>query len=91
LLSVPVHADDLLQIFTLAERQDPVLAEARARFGADQTQLAQGRARLLPTISLNGRTSRNAQAPAIVYSYADGFNAHGWGASLEQSVVNLQT
>jgi outer membrane protein len=91
LVSAPAcQADSLLDIYNLALARDPQLGEARARYAADYTLLAQGRARLLPTVSLRGSTARNSYAASVEYSYADGFNAHSYGVNIEQSLLNLQ-
>lgn len=90
LLATPGHADDLLEIYRLALEQDPVIGEARARYEAEHTLLAQGRAQLLPSISVYGLTARNAQAPEAEFSYAGGFNSHSYGLNIQQSLLNMQ-
>jgi outer membrane protein len=90
LLAGTCQADDLADIYELALRQDPQLGEARARYQADHTLLAQGRAQLLPTVNLQGRSGRNTNAPESVYSYAAGYNSHSYGISIEQSLLNMQ-
>lgn len=84
------YADDLLQIYRLAQEQDPVLGEAQARFAADHTIVAQGRANLLPTVNLTGRTARNANAISTEWDYANGYNSHGYGLNLSQNLLNMQ-
>lgn len=89
-LAPGAHADDLQELYALAQRRDPVIAEARERFDAAHTRIAQGRSQLLPSVTLQGQTARNAQAPAASYSYANGFNSHGYGLDLRQNLVNLE-
>lgn len=88
--AAPARAEDLMQILALAQQYDPQVAEARERYEAEHTLLAQGLSRLLPSVTLSGRTSRNAQATEDLFSYAQGFNAHSYGISLEQAVINMQ-
>lgn len=90
LAAAPGHSEDLLEIYNLALRQDPLLGEARARYEAEHTQLAQVRAQLLPNVSAQVNTSRNANYPEETFSYANGVNAHNYGVSIQQSVFNLQ-
>lgn len=91
LLAAPlVHAEDLLDIYNLALRQDPILAEARARYEMDHTLLAQARSLLLPNVSARVNTSRLANYPEDSFSYANGVNSHNYNVSIQQSVVNLQ-
>jgi len=44
----------------------------------------------LPAITLQGATARNAQVEAVRFSYADGFNSHGYGLNLNQNLLNFQ-
>lgn len=83
-------AADLQSLYQQAQQQDPYIAEARSRFDATHTRIEQGRAQLLPTINLEGSTARNAQAPAAAFSYANGFNSHGYGLNLTQNVLNYE-
>src|SRR5690606_21173984 len=54
------------------------------------TRIAQGRSQLLPTISLEASSARNAQAPSDIFSYANGFNSHGYGLNLSQNLLNFE-
>lgn len=83
-------AHDLAQIYDLAASNDPRIIQARAQYNASHTLLAQGRSQLLPTVSLAGRSSRNTQAPTAEHSFDAGFNAHSYGLSLNQNLVNFQ-
>ena len=84
------HADDLLQIFNLTANNDAQVREARERFEASHTLIDQGRSQLLPSVSLQGSTARNANAPADFYSYGAGFNSHGWRLNLNQNLLNME-
>src|SRR5690606_25542024 len=82
LLAFPVQADDLIQIFELAQQHDPRLAEARERYEAEHTLLDQSRANFLPRLTLSGSSSRLAQAPTETFSHSQGFNAHSYSLNL---------
>lgn len=85
-----VLAADLGEVYRMALEQDLTLAEAMNRYQASHTRIAQGRSALLPSVTLQGSSARNAQAPALAYSYADGFNSHGYGINLSQNLLNFQ-
>ena len=50
----PAAAEDLLQIYREAQRNDPAIASARASWAATQEKLPQARAGLLPNATLTG-------------------------------------
>lgn len=56
----PAQATDLLQIYQLALDHDPRLREAQARRDSALENRPQAIARLLPTLSMNGRLTRNS-------------------------------
>lgn len=56
----PARATDLMQIYQLAVERDPRTREAEERRNAALENRPQGLARLLPTISMNGRLNRNS-------------------------------
>ena len=85
-----VHADDLWQIFSLATSNDAQVSEARSRYEASHTLVAQGRSQLMPSVTLQGNSGRNAQAPALAFTHAQGFNSHGWGLNLNQNLMNFE-
>jgi outer membrane protein len=55
----PLQAADLMQAYQAARDNDPVFAAARATAAAGREKLPQGRAGLLPTLSLSGNTVWN--------------------------------
>ena len=57
-LAGTVRADDLLQYYREALKNDAQFASARAQYIANQEKAPQGRAGLLPTVSLSGLFSR---------------------------------
>jgi len=60
-LSPQVHAADFTAVYQLAKDNDSAFAEARAKFEAAQEKIPQGRAGLLPTVSLSGNTTYNRE------------------------------
>jgi outer membrane protein len=90
------RADNLAQIFELAAANDPEIRQARANFNAAHTAIAQGRSFLLPSITVNGTTSRDTAGPAqatafgSAHSFANGFNTKGYNLSLTQALVNFE-
>lgn len=57
--SVPARAEDLLQIYREAQRNDPSLAAARANWEATQERVPQARAGLLPNVNLSASANAN--------------------------------
>ena len=57
--SAPVSAEDLMQVYREAQRNDPSLAAARANWEATQERVPQARAGLLPNVSLSASTNAN--------------------------------
>ncbi len=53
------YATDLLQAYRAAQENDPVFAAARATRDAGQEKLPQGRAALLPSLTMSGNTVWN--------------------------------
>lgn len=103
LLSSPVLAEDLLQIFNLAVENDPVIRQARANYNAQHTQVDQGRALLLPSVTLQGQTGRNTNGPTEsipsnipgnpptpAHSFGAGFNSKGYNLNLSQAIFNME-
>jgi outer membrane protein len=93
LLSATVQAqggEDLLDIYRLAADNDAVIRQARAQYNAAHASVAEGRAQLLPTVTLQGNSARNTQAPTIAHSFADGFNTHSYTLNLSQNLLNFE-
>ena len=57
--SAPVSAEDLMQVYREAQRNDPSLAAAHANWEATQERVPQARAGLLPNVSLSASTNAN--------------------------------
>ena len=87
--ATPVMADDLVSILDLAMRNDPTLRQAEAQYESRHTLLDQGRAALLPSLALQGSTTRQTSGPAGEMSYKPGQNSHGYRLNLTQAIFNL--
>ena len=83
-------AEDLVDIYNQAATNDPTVREARERYASSHTLLDQGKSQLLPSVSLQGTSARNANAPAAFYSYGAGFNSHGWRLNVSQNLMNME-
>jgi outer membrane protein len=87
------QAEDLLSLYRDAIAYDAQYAAARASVDAGRERLPQGRAGLLPTVSLSGNTTWNdidstprAQPPQPPSKY----NSNGWTAQLSQPLFRWQ-
>jgi len=88
-------AADLLETFRAAQANDPLFAAARATMQAGQEKLPQGRALLLPSISLNANSTFNDQTTqyqgtAPFPSGNNRYNSHGYGVNLTQPLFRQQ-
>jgi outer membrane protein len=59
IVSASSAAEDLMAIYREAQRNDPVLAAARANWEATQERVPQARAGLLPNVALSASTNAN--------------------------------
>ena len=91
-----VSAADLLETFRAAQANDPVFAAARATRQAGQEKLPQGRALLMPNLSLSANSTFNDNT--IQYRGAtllpgggnNRYNSHGYTVSLTQPLFRQQ-
>src|SRR3989339_41518 len=88
-------AADLLETYRAAQANDPLFAAARATMQAGQEKLPQGRALLLPSISLNANSTFNDQTTQYqgTTPFPSGnnrYNNHGYGVSLTQPLFRQQ-
>lgn len=89
LITSPAQADDLMTILDLAMRNDPTLRQAEAQYQSRRTQLDQGRAALMPSLALQGSTTRQTAGPAGEMSFRPGQNSHGYRLNLSQALFNM--
>jgi outer membrane protein len=97
LTAAPLPAADLLQIYRLAQGSDAVYAAARAAWTATQEKLPQGRAGLLPSVTLSGSTQWNERETEFrnpgfftPRTASDRFNSNNWTVTLTQPLYRRQ-
>lgn len=93
----PAHGADLLDLYRQALAQDATYQAARAAHQAGQEKLPQGRAGLLPSVSLNANTTYNdvettyrTPMPPLLSSGTSRYNSHGYGVTLAQPLYRKQ-
>ncbi len=64
-LAGSAHAEDLLQIYREAQKQDPAIASARSLWEATQERVPQARSALLPAVSAQGQANVNSYDSTI--------------------------
>jgi outer membrane protein len=88
------QAADLLETFHTAQANDPVFAAARATRQAGQEKLPQGRALLLPSVSLSANstfTDQDVQYKGGTFpSGTSQYNTHGYSVNLTQPLFRQQ-
>ena len=84
---------NLLEIYNLALVNDAQLAAARAGMLATQETVTQSRAGLLPTLGATANTQFNRSTADLTDGGEanDNYNSHGWGATLSQPLLNLNS
>ncbi|HEX6733291.1 MAG TPA: TolC family outer membrane protein [Azonexus sp.] len=93
LLASPVLAADLMQIYRAAQDNDPTYAAARATRDAGREKLPQGRAGLLPSLTLSGNSVWNENelsARNSPTSTRQQFNSNGYQLTLSQPLFRWQ-
>ena len=77
-----VQAADLLEIYRAAQLQDAVFASARAAHQAGLEKLPQGRAQLLPSVSLTAKRDWDLAAADVILREAGGLLTDATGKPL---------
>ena len=89
----PLYAADLMQVYRDAQTNDPAFAAARATLDAGREKMPQGRAGLLPTLTLSGNSVWNENeistrnGPVIA---KPNFNSNGYQLALSQPLFRWQ-
>jgi outer membrane protein len=93
LLSSPLFAADLMQVYRDAQDNDPTFAAARATLDAGREKAPQGLAGLLPSLTLSGNTVWNENETSL----HDGptlskpkYNSNGYQLTLSQPLFRWQ-
>lgn len=84
------RAEDLLEIYRLAADNDAVIRQARAQYSATHLNVNEALANWLPTVTLQGQSARNTQAPTVSHSLSEGFNTHSYSLNLTQNLLNFE-
>ena len=93
LLSSPLWAADLVQVYRDAQANDPTFAAAKATLEAGRERLPQGRAGLLPVLSLSANSFWNQNdlyARGGGATYPANFNSNGYTLTLSQPLFRWQ-
>lgn len=91
LVARPALAENLMEIYRQAQASDPVFAAARANYAANVEKLPQGRAQLLPTVSLSASstdTDLRSKSPTVDGTYR--FGTDGYSLNLTQPLYRKQ-
>lgn len=96
LLASPLCAADLMQVYREAQDNDPTYSAARSVLDAGREKMPQGRAGLLPSLSLSGNTvwndndlqAKNTTLPANIQHQK--YNSHGYQLTLSQPLFRWQ-
>jgi len=98
LAAAGAHADDLLTIYHEAQAGDPVYAAARAAHEAQIEALPQGRAGLLPSVTLSADTQINDRDvafrppgfPGFPATSSQRYNSNDFGVTLTQPLFRYR-
>jgi outer membrane protein len=78
-VATPLRAEDLMQVYRLAQANDPQFAAARADYAANLEKAPQGRALLLPTVDLSagtGETDLHSKSPTVDGRFRSGTDTY---------------
>ena len=91
-IGLSAHAENLLEIYRLAETNDPTFEAARYGFEAAQEKIPQARAGLLPTLDLNGTDNATVASSKFTNTPLIDRNVHAWTWTLQltQPLFRLQ-
>lgn len=92
-VSTGLYAADLIQIYRLAQQNDPSFAAAKATLEAGQEKAPQGLSGLLPVIAASVDSTRNhvEVTPLTTATHSTSkYNSHGYTVSLSQPLFRWQ-
>jgi outer membrane protein len=93
LFATPLLAADLMQVYREAQQNDQNFAGAQATLEAGREKMPQGRAGLLPSLTLSGNTVWNQNeisTPGGTTLAKPNFNSNGYQATLSQPLFRWQ-
>lgn len=83
LINLPAHATDLLNIYKLAQSNDPSFESARFTYASTRQKLYQARAGLLPVINFNGNESNNSASSKFGSDPSVYRDVNSWSLTLQ--------
>lgn len=95
-VSLSASAEDLLEIYRLAQANDPTFEAARFAFEAAQEKIPQARAGLLPALNLNGNSNVTHASSQFTNQIASSssvnrdVHAWTWTLQLTQPLIRMQ-
>ena len=95
-ISLSVHAEDLLEIYRLAQGNDPTFEAARYAFEAAQEKIPQARAGLFPVLNLNGNDNATHASSQFTNQFTSptlvnrDVHAWTWTLQLTQPLIRMQ-
>ena len=91
--SLPVHGADLLDIYRLAQSNDPTFDVARHTYEAAREKIPQAKAGLLPALTLNGNDNNTKASSRFTDIPQVDRNVHAWSWTLQliQPIIRLQS
>lgn len=85
--SSPTFSENLEDIYELALKNDPLLRSAEATYRSNSEYKAQGRAGLLPQLSISGSTSWNEYR--VLDQLQDAYNSNNYSANISQPLFRM--
>lgn len=95
-ISLSASAEDLLEIYRLAQGNDPTFEAARYAFEAAQEKIPQAKAGLFPALSLNGNESATHASSQFTNQFTNptlvnrDVHAWTWTLQLTQPLIRMQ-
>ena len=90
------HAANLMDVYQMAEQQDPKLQEAKHQLDAQKTQIGQARGQLLPSVDLSANEQWNNQKLTVDssggFAFPGGtydYSSNGYTLQLTQPLFNM--
>ncbi|MYN12950.1 TolC family outer membrane protein [Pusillimonas sp. TS35] len=86
---LPSHAENLLDIWQMALRRDPIYAATQAARDAQQEKIPQSRARLLPLLSADAGADLDNNRRARTLGDSRTARSAGWALTLTQPIIDI--
>jgi outer membrane protein len=91
-ISLSARGEDLLEIYKLAQRNDPTFEAARHAYEAAQEKIPQARAGLFPVLNLNGNDNATVASSRFTHTPLVDRDVHAWTWTLQltQPLIRAQ-